>query len=67
MPEEFERRFWASRAEALLQTVKADPDKYQAQVQKVDSLDKPMALTGNLILMMGVATAGVTLSSTRGC
>jgi len=53
LPEEFERRFWASRVEALLEKVKADYQKYQAQAQKADLLSKFMTLGIDIALKAG--------------
>ena len=53
LPEEFERRFWASRVEALLQAVKADHRNFQARAQKVDILSKFTTLGIDIVLKAG--------------
>ena len=53
LPEEFERRFWASRVEALLQTVKTDYENFQAKAQQVDFLGKFMTLGIDVVLKAG--------------
>ena len=53
LPEEFERRFWASRVEALLQIVKADYENFRAKAQKVDFLGKFMTLGIDIALKEG--------------
>jgi len=53
LPEEFNRRFWASRLEALLAKVKSDYQKWQAQVQKADLLGKFMILGVDVVLKAG--------------
>jgi hypothetical protein len=53
LPAEFERRFWASRVEALLQMVKADYEDFQAKAQKVDLLGKFMTLGIDIVLKAG--------------
>ena len=53
LPEEFNRRFWASRVEALLAKVKTDYQKYQAQAQKADLLGKFMILGVDVVLKAG--------------
>lgn len=53
LPEEFERRFWASRVEALLQTIKADYQNLQAKGQKADLLSKFMTLGIDIALKAG--------------
>lgn len=53
LTEEFERRFWASRVEALLQAVKADHRNFQARAQKVDILGKFMTLGIDIALKAG--------------
>jgi hypothetical protein len=53
LPEEFERRFWASRVEALLQMVKADYENFRAKAQKVDFLGKFMTLGIDIALKAG--------------
>ena len=53
LPEEFEYRFWASRVEALLQTVKADYQNLRAKAQKVDFFGKFMTLGIDIALKAG--------------
>lgn len=53
LPEEFERRFWASRVEALLQMVKADYENFRAKAQKADLLGKFMTLGIDIALKAG--------------
>lgn len=53
LPEEFERRFWVSCVEALLEKVKANYQKYQAQAQKVDLMGKLMTMGMNIALKTG--------------
>jgi len=53
LPEEFERRFWASRLEALLQTVRAEYENFQARAQKVDFLGKFMTVGIDMVLKAG--------------
>lgn len=53
LPEGFEYRFWASRVEALLEKVKADYQKYQAQAQKVDLWGKSVTLMVDIVLKAG--------------
>jgi len=53
LPVEFERRWWASRFEALLEKVRADYQKYQAQAQKADFLGKFMTLGIDAVLKAG--------------
>ena len=53
LPEEFERRFWASRVEALLQTVKADYENFRAKAQKADLLGKFVTLGIDIALKAG--------------
>lgn len=53
LPEEFERRFWASRVEALLQMVRADYQSFQAKAQTVDFLGKFMTLGMDIALKAG--------------
>jgi len=73
LPQEFERRFWASRLEALLETVRADYENFQAQAQKVDFLGKFMTVGIDVVLKAGgmqpieppaPPQLGVTISST---
>jgi len=53
LPEEFERRFWASRVEALLQMVKAAYKNFQAKGQEADLLSKFMTLGIDIALKAG--------------
>lgn len=53
LPDEFERRFWASRVEALLQMVKADYENFRAKAQKVDFLGKFMTVGIDMVLKAG--------------
>jgi len=53
LPEEFERRFWASRVEALVETVQRDYKSFQAKAQKVDFLGKFMTLGIDVVLKAG--------------
>jgi len=53
LPDEFERRWWASRVEALLAKVRTDYQKWQAQAQKVDFLGKFMTLGVDVVLKAG--------------
>lgn len=53
LPDEFERRFWASRVEALLQTVKADYENFRAKAQKADFLGKFVTLGIDIALKAG--------------
>lgn len=53
LPEEFECRFWASYLEALLQKVKGEYQKYQAQAQKADFLGKFATLGIDVALRAG--------------
>jgi hypothetical protein len=53
MPVEFERHFWASRVDALLQTVRADYENFQAKAQKVEFLGKFMTLGMDIVLKAG--------------
>jgi hypothetical protein len=53
LPEEFNRRFWASRVEVLLTQVRGDYQKWQAQAQKVDLLGKFMTLGLDAVLKAG--------------
>jgi hypothetical protein len=50
LPQEFERRFWASRLEALRETVRADYESFQGEAQKVDFLGKFMTLGIGVVL-----------------
>jgi len=53
LPDEFNRRFWASCLETLLAKVKSDYQKWQAQAQKVDFLGKFMTLGVDAVLKAG--------------
>ena len=53
LPDEFNRRFWASRVEALLARVRTDYQKWQAQAQKADFLGKFMTLGVDVVLKAG--------------
>ena len=53
LPEEFERNFWASCVEALLEKVKAAYQKYQAQAQEADLKGKLMTLGLDIALRAG--------------
>jgi hypothetical protein len=53
LPQEFERRFWASCLEALLETVRADYENFQAQAQKVDFLGRFMTVGIDVVLKTG--------------
>ena len=53
LPDEFERRWWASRVEALLAKVRTDYQKWQAQAQKADFLGKFMTLGVDVVLKAG--------------
>jgi len=53
LPEEFERHFWVSGVEALLQTVRADYDSFQAQAQKADFIGKFMTVGIDIVLKAG--------------
>jgi hypothetical protein len=53
LPEEFERRFCASRVEALLQTVRTDYESFQAKARKVDFLGKFMTVGMDMVLKAG--------------
>ncbi len=52
-PEEFERRFWTSRVEALLQTVKTDYESFEAKARKVEFLGKFMTVGIDVVLKAG--------------
>jgi hypothetical protein len=52
LPDEFERRFWVSSAEALLKRVKADYDRYQINAQKAELLGKTFTLMADVVLKM---------------
>jgi hypothetical protein len=53
LPEEFERRLWLPSVEALLEKVKADYQKYQAQAQKADLWGKLTTLWVDIALRAG--------------
>jgi len=53
LPQEFERRFWASRLKALVETVKTDYENLRAQAQKVDFVGKFMTLGIDVVLKAG--------------
>jgi len=53
LPEGFEYRFWASCAEALLEKIKVDYQKYQAQAQKADLWGKSVTLMADIVLKAG--------------
>jgi len=53
LPIEFERRWWASRVEALLVKVKTDYQKYQTRAREGDLLGKFMILGADMILKAG--------------
>lgn len=53
LPQEFERRFWASRLEALSQTVKVEYENFQAKAQKADFLTKFMTIGIDIVLKAG--------------
>jgi hypothetical protein len=53
LPNEFEHKFWVSCVEALLEKVKADYQKYQAQAQKADLWGKFMTLGVDIVLKAG--------------
>ncbi len=53
LPEEFERQFWVSCVKALLEKVRADYQKYQAQAPKVDLMGKLMTMGMNIALKTG--------------
>ncbi|MBM4432431.1 MAG: hypothetical protein FJ025_00305 [Chloroflexi bacterium] len=50
LPDELERRFWASRVEALRQAVKTDYESFQTKAQKADFLGKFMTVGIDVIL-----------------
>jgi len=73
LPQEFERRFWASRVEVLLETVQRDYESFQAKAQKVDFLGKFMTVGIDVVLRAGgmqpiapppSPQLGITISST---
>jgi hypothetical protein len=53
LPGEFERRFWASCVEALLQIVKTDYENFRAKAQKVEFLGKFVTLGMDIALKAG--------------
>lgn len=53
LPEELERRFWASRLEALVETVKTDYESFQAKARRVDLLGKFMTVGMDMVLKAG--------------
>jgi len=53
LPEEFERRFWVPCIEALLEKVKVDYQKYQAQAQEADLRGKLLTLGLDIALRVG--------------
>ena len=53
LSEGFERRFWVSCVEALLEKVEADYQKYHAQAQKADLWGKLMTLGVDIALKAG--------------
>ena len=53
LPIEFERRWWASRVEALLEKVKTDYQKYQTRARGSDLLGKFMILGVDMVLKAG--------------
>jgi len=53
LPIEFERRWWASRVEALLVKVKTDYQKYQTRAREGDLLGKFMILGVDMVLKAG--------------
>jgi hypothetical protein len=53
LPDELERRFWASCVEALVGKVKADYQRYQAQAQKAELWGKSVTLVADIILKAG--------------
>ena len=53
LPGEFERRWWASRVEALLGKTKTDYQKYQARAKEADLLGKFMILGVGMVLKAG--------------
>jgi hypothetical protein len=53
LPGEFVRRFWASRLEALVETVKRDYETFQARAQKADFLSRFMTLGIDVVLKAG--------------
>jgi Holliday junction DNA helicase RuvB len=53
LPEELERRFWVSRVEALVETVKRDYENPQAEARQVDFLSKFMTVGIDVVLKAG--------------
>ena len=53
MPDEFECGFWASCLEALLEKVKADYQRYQAQAQEASLYGKIVTLAADTVLKVG--------------
>jgi hypothetical protein len=53
LPQELERRFWASRVEALVETVQKNYESLQAKAQKVDFLGKFMTVGIDVVLRAG--------------
>jgi hypothetical protein len=53
LPEEFECGFWASGTEALVQKIKADYQKYLAQVHQANLVGKVMTLGLDIALRVG--------------
>jgi len=72
LPQEFERRFWASRVEALVETVQRDYESFQAEARKVAFLGKFMTMGIDVVLKAGgmqpiapppAPQLGITISS----
>ena len=53
LPDEFEGGFWASCVDVLLETARADYQKYQAQAKKADFLGKFTTLGIDIVLKAG--------------
>ena len=53
LPEEFECRFWASGVEALLEKVKVEYQKYQAQAKKAELWGTSVTLMADIVLKAG--------------
>ena len=53
LPVEFDRRWWASRVEALLEKVRSDYHIYQARAKEADFLGKFMTLGVDIVLKAG--------------
>lgn len=53
MPVEFERRWWSSRVDMLVQKLKVDYQKHQAQAGKVDLLTQFMTVAVDSVLKAG--------------